>query len=230
MLKFRDFLDLQLPYAELFAEGVIEDLEAHQPKDGRWKQPPSSSGQSEYVFNVAGEEDCTEYSPCYSVKFYGSQSGSSSISFSREGSYDDTSRMNHIEVIRGVLKAITAYVKSTNPIGLDWTPVSKSKKNDRTGDFVNPNARETIYRGWAIRHLFPEKYVGGIQFPGNDENLWIRRNVYDKIFVPLGMPPIPDDISDESPSGLKLKTLESLNRYIKERFGSIPPDEMTNKK
>lgn len=226
MLKFNEFFNSrQIFDAELFIEGVIEDIESHEPLDGHWKTPPDAYGQSQYVFNVAGEEDCSSYSPCYTVKFYGSTSGTTSISFNRNSSHDDTNLGNQKEVIRGVLKAIIKYVKDTNPIGLDWTPVDKTKVNARTGDYVNKNAREVIYRGWAVRHLFPDKYVGGLNIPGHDSNIWIRKDIYDKTLVPLGMPPVPEGIHDDAPSGEKMQILSGMNKQLAEKFGGLNSHE-----
>jgi hypothetical protein len=118
-------------------------------------------------------------------------------------SYADTHKGVGMEVFKGVLKALSEYITAKKPAKLYWSAVSKSVPNPVSGKISNPEARAHVYEAWAVRHLFPEKYIGM-------DGQWLRRDIYDKEWVPNGYPPVPEDLKDSSPPGEKRRVLEDL--------------------
>lgn len=198
MLRFKDFLF----FDDL--DRIVEGIDDHQPLDGRWDNPLSSSNNyATYKFNVPGDDCGTTHSPCYAVSISGSPTNPVSIAFSRGGSYSDQHRGVGMTVFKGVLKALSEYITTLKPAGLSWSAVQKSVPNPHTGKIVNPEARAHVYEGWAVRNLFPEKYVGM-------QGQWIRRDLYDSQYVTTGYPPVPEGISGDSSSGEKTAALEKM--------------------
>ena len=157
------------------------------PKDGRWL------GNNNYVFNIEGD-DCVDdmgnrrSSHCYNVKFDAYGNGVS-ISFDRVGSYGDQNLGLGQQVFDGVRKAVSEYIAKNKPELLKWSPIlSKEGKESRS----------KAYEIWSVKALWPELYVSP------SVNLWMRRDVYDKQYVPSGYPPVPPDAK---------KTLKSLNDF-----------------
>lgn len=201
MLDFWEYLDLE--------QLLNENFDKYQPLNGRWTspltEPPASFRQYVYNFDVPGDQ-CRL--PCYTVKIGGEhENGTISISFSREGSYSDVQKGVGVDVFKGVLKALSEYFSVHKPAKVEWSAVSKSRANPRTGKISNPEARSHIYEQWALRFLFPDRYVG---MSGN----WIRRDIYDEKYVPLGYPPVPENLNQESSPGLKRKAYEEMKQKV----------------
>lgn len=197
---------------------IVEGVDDHQPLDGRWEHPldaANANGYANYYFNVPGD-NCRGYNgkPCYTVGFGGNPASSVSISFSRDGSYSDQNTGHGTEVFKSVLKAVGEYIKALKPAALQWSPVSKTTTNPVAGKIINADARKNIYDKWSIRHLFPNKYVGLA-------NKWIRRDIYDSDYVTKGFPPVPTEISADSPPGTKAKALEDMRVGIEANKAEI---------
>lgn len=213
MLDFKNFIFLE------YIDTLLEGVEDHQPKDGKWDSPIGpGTGSAKYRFNVDGDACGTPQAPCYQVNISGDGSNGVSISFSRQGSYSDENKGVGMSVFRGVLKALGEYVTVVKPAKMMWSPVTKSVPNKVTGTIINPDARASVYDGWAIRHLFPDKYVGM-------KNNWIRRDIYDSEYIPNGYPPIPDTISAESSAKEKSQALEALRTGIEQNQATIRQHE-----
>lgn len=200
MLKFKDFLYTQ----DLFdLEQLFEAVDDHQPLNGKWDQPLTPSiNHARYRFDVPGD-NCGP--GCYAVSVSGSPDSGVSISFSRAGSYSDQHKGVGTTVFKGVLKALSEYITALKPKSLSWSAVTKSVPHPETGKIVNPEARAHVYEGWALRNLFPDKYVGM-------EGQWIRRDVYDTKYVPQGFPTVPEGITGESSSGAKREALDKMRQ------------------
>lgn len=211
MLDFKEFLyqtDLAI---------MLEGVNDHQPKDGRWESPlDSGSGhlQKTYVFNVPGDDCGTANFPCYKVYVAGDPESRVSVSFSRDGNYHDQNIGVGMTVFRGVLKALGEYITTLHPAEIRWSAVDKITANPKTGKITNPNARADIYEGWATRYLFPDKYVGV-------DGLWVRRDKYDSHYVPQGFPKIPEEVSGDSPPGVKTAALKKMQELVTARQEEI---------
>jgi hypothetical protein len=213
MLDIKNFILLE--YIDILLEGVDD----HQPKDGRWDSPlGAGSSSAKYRFNVDGDACGTPQAPCYHVNISGDGTNGVSISFSRNGSYSDENKGVGMAVFRGVLKALGEYVNVVKPAKMMWSPVTKSVPNKVTGTIINPDARASVYDGWAIRHLFPDKYVGM-------KNNWIRRDIYDSEYIPNGYPPIPEGITQGSSAKEKSQALEALRTGIEQNQATIRQHE-----
>jgi len=202
MYKFENFVFLQK------IKLILENVDDHAPKDGKWDEPlgspekiTSSNNTARYRFNVEGDNFGDKENPCYAVNFHGNPNSIISITFTRNHSYDDQGKNVGISVFQGVLKAISEYITKLTPVKISWFPVAKTMLNSKTKEFLNQDARTKIYEGWAIRHLFPNKYVSIVQ------NFWVRRDVYDKIHVVQeGYPQIPD----------REMSLKDKNKFLEE--------------
>lgn len=194
---------------------INEGVDDHQPNDGRWDRPLSSSDNGNvYRFNVSGDQCGTESRPCYQVNVSGTPESGVSISFSRNGSYSDEHRGVGMEVFKGVLKALSEYIQTLKPSRLSWSAVTKSVPNPHTGKITNPEARAHVYEAWALRHLFPEKYVGM-------SGQWLRRDIYDREYVPNGYPPVPEGLTDSSHPTEKRKAMEEMQEKARQNQEEI---------
>jgi len=207
-------LDFWEMYYDLELERLInEGVDDHEPLDGRWDRPlEDSRGGNVYRFNVSGDSCGSPNRPCYQVNVSGSAENGVSISFSRDGSYSDEHRGVGMEVFRGVLKGLGEYITSQKPVSLTWSAVTKSVPHPVTGKITNPEARAHVYEAWALRHLFPDKYVGM-------DGKWIRRDVYDNDYVTKGFPPVPE--MDLSNPGSKRKAHEEMVKKAHENRAEI---------
>jgi hypothetical protein len=192
--KFAEF-DLTLAFASWCLNEEVEELDLlseifnaidiarHHPENGKWNhEPTDSDGAYVYSFDVPGE-DCnigppgTVYSgrsgkePCYTVSI-GYSGGEADIEFGHtETSYDDrdnTGTNTGVEVMYSVLHAIMQFVQAVEPPKLTWSASEKSRDNAN-----NPQARKKVYFAWAVKNLFPERYV-----PISDQKWW-SREFYD---------------------------------------------------
>ena len=185
---------------------------------------------------------CSCYSPrddrnptCYKVSIYGEVE--KGIAFSRGegyGVYEDTHINVGDEVFKGVLKALKEYIEKHEPYAISWSPVSKTsyspasmsvtryagretdaqsdidRENDRLKDLYmqkTRRARAGVYDSWCVNNLFPERYVGV------EETKWVRRDIYDDKFVPIGYPKIP-------------KRVETLRHYVDDQGNPISDDRL----
>ena len=205
------YYDIELE--RLIAEGIKD----HQPTDGRWDRPLEGNDSNVYRFNIASDPCGSQSRPCYQVNL-NNHNGEVSISFSRDGSHSDQYRGVGLEVFKSVLKALIEYITVKKPNKLSWSAIRKSVANPSSGKITNPEARAHVYEAWALRHLFPEKYVGM-------DGQWLRRDIYDKEWVPNGFPPIPDNINDNSPSGEKRRVLEDLQEKARKNRTEIQSRE-----
>lgn len=178
MFSFREWLNLH--------ERSVSDIRAIKPKDGIW------AGPWNYEFNVPGD-DCGK-ERCYSVRF-GEGSGGTSISFYRDESVKDFRGGFGLKVFDGVRVAILGFIEKFNPTKLTWTPVRRTTK---TGPAYTPDAREDAYDTLSIKAMWPDLYVG------ISPTEWIRRDLYDTVYVGKGYPPVPDDAR---------KTKKSINSF-----------------
>lgn len=210
MLRFADYIN-QDSIESIIAEGVMD----HMPLDAEWVPSLSTDSSSfEYKFNVKGD-DCDglgKRKKCYTLHLDGTPEYEVSISFDRAGSHSDIQKNYGMDVFKGVLKGLGEYITAKKPAKLDWSAVKKSSAVNKPGTqlhgkIINCDARANIYDGWAIRHLFPDKYVGVC-------GEWIRRDIYDSKYVTIGFPPI-EDVDGSSLPGSKAKAYEALKEKTK---------------
>lgn len=202
-MNFKDFF-----YVDDFDQ-LFEALEDHQPLDGKWIVPLDNNVSSHvYKFNVPGDDCGTKNIPCYSVNIYGNPTENVSISWKRKDSYEDQYLGVGKIVFKGVLSALKEYILAKNPAKISWTAISKSTPHPETGKITNPQARAHVYDGWAVRHIFPDKYIGL-------DGKWIRRDLYDKEYVDNGYPPVPEEVNADSSSRDKIHALEQMKEKIK---------------
>ena len=189
---------------------------------------------------------CNCYSPggnknptCYKVTISGEEE--KSIAFARGegfGVYGDTHLNVGDDVFKGVLKALKEYIEKYEPYSISWNPVSKTsysptsmsvtryagKEGEDSSDIESENlrlkalymqktqrARAGVYDSWCTNNLFPERYVG------ISETTWVRRDIYDEKFVPIGYPKIP-------------KTVETLRHYIDDQGDPISDERLSQLK
>lgn len=201
----RDFLDYIFDH-EL--DQLLESVQSHQPMDGAWDEDGDT-----YRFNVPGDDcsscPCTQgkdgVGRCYSLEIGGTPESGISIAFYRGGSTSDMQKGVGMDVFKGVLRGLSDYISTHKPTKIYWSAVRKSSANKHRGIVVNPEARAHVYEGWALRHLFPEKYVGM-------QGKWIRRDIYDKEYVANGFPPIPEGLTDASNPTEKRQALEGMKQ------------------
>lgn len=216
MLNFSDFLSKRdSDFVDEFyfvVERTEAEIEALQIKDGRWTSLSATSGT--YVFNVEGD-DCSPSmnDPCYEVSIGGDVNNpfyGVGISFYRGGSTQDVRGGHGPEVFKGVEKAIFEFLKKNNPVSLSWSPVRTHAVNPVTGAVTNPEGRRSVYEILSIKSLFPEKYVSVQQ------NHWIRRDYYDRVFVPNGFPAVPEGLTQSSNPGKKKEAMEKMRKEASE--------------
>jgi hypothetical protein len=152
------------------------EISSFQPKNGHWSNEPADApGSYVYYFDVEGDPETCGSDPCYSaVVSY--QNGAAYIAFKHAntqykdrggegGTWDkagaDIRKLGSI-VMYSVLKALMEFIQKVNPNKLNWSAVSKSRNNAN-----NPGARKKVYFAWAVKNLFPDKYV-----PTNEQEWW----------------------------------------------------------
>jgi preprotein translocase subunit YajC len=202
----RHGFDGQLQLEVFSGEGIMK----HKPKDAMWSPDLSTNnGSWKYYFNVEGDDCGSPLHPCYYLSVNDSGSGAS-ISFSRNGSYADSDKGVAGDVFMGVLKGLGEFIETRKPVGIGWSAIDKDRPNKVTGKIENPRAREHIYEGWAMRNLFPDKYV-----PLNSQK-WVRRDIYDSEFVAnQGFPQVPGNVTGASSPSEKKKAYDALASSIK---------------
>ena len=75
--------------------------------------------------------------------------------------------------------------------------------------------RKQIYENLTKQALFPNRYVS------MEENSWIRRDAYDKLYVPHGYPALPEGLTDESSPAEKTRALEKMREDKRANYASI---------
>ena len=217
-MNFREWFQDQL-YLELFTP---EEIDAFEPEDGRWDHEPSENSPHDrftYRFNVRSDpkKDCgyrgDDIKPCYNVTIKKSgyidfghwDTGINDRFGDRQGSNPnalDAEKEIKIgkDVMYSVLKAVGEVVRKVRPEELHWTPISKQRVA------INSEAREKVYKLWATKALFPQYYVP------LTSSKWIRRDVYDREYVSLGMPTLPETI--KSPKEKSDKVDEVLRKAV----------------
>jgi hypothetical protein len=205
IMYFRDWLNLVESSYEAIYEMSITSVESLQPKDGKWIQ------YNTYVFNVEGDNCGTKDQPCYTVLI----KDNGSVVFDRSNSVADNNAGFGPRVFEGVHYAIWEYIKKNKPSKLTWTPVSKTSINKRTGKIENPEARGKAYEIFAFKSLFPDLYISPQQ------NLWVRRDIYEKDYVQKGYPAIPENITTNS----DIKSKRELLNQIRNKHTEIGHSE-----
>jgi len=185
-MQFKYWLDDQ----EILEVFGTTEIEAFKPLDGKWvpsiETPGDNYGRWKYYFNAPSDpkKDC-EGDPCYYLSITTSDSSDGpvvGISFGHAESryadrWDDNATEEEkklqknisSEVMKSILYGIGQFINKKNPASLTWSAVYKSRHGA-----VNQQARKKVYKLWAIKNLFPDKYV-----PVSDE-YWIRTDVYKK--------------------------------------------------
>ena len=208
MYNFISFLerrddDLWFRHYETISEMSMAELEARKPKDGRWEDSTT------FVFNIEGD-DCGGSGPmderCYKVVF-NYMGPYVDVSFKRNNEYKDERRGFGSQVFMGVQYAIMEFVKKNNPDYLVWNPIKTSTPNPVTGQITNPEGRRDAYEIFAIKSLLP-------MYVSKEVNVWMRRDIYEKEFVPEGYPPIPEGLSTDSSPLEKKKFLQSIRDAV----------------
>lgn len=224
MMNIFEYYDLD------FLESLIAEDTSISVLDGRWERPLAKNQSNRYFFNVPGDTcgiddpETLRKNPCYEVNI-SNIDGKISVAFKNKLTmYKDVDvptvdgRNVGDATIKGVLKAVGEYITTVNPSSISWTPVGKYKINKKTGEVTNPEARKVVYEYWALKNLFPDKYVG----MGNN---WIRRDVYDKEYVTTGYPEVPENLHIDSGPGTKRKAYEELQEKIRNNASEISQNE-----
>lgn len=171
---------------ELFSQAEVM---AYEPENGHWEPPlEQNTSYHRFYFSIPSEElkFCSGDSqvgyrrlPCYSLNISNS-GGDISISFKHEYT-GYTDRFGEggkgREVMNSVLHGLSQYLERHKPKTMSWSAVSKSRAGA-----VNPQARGKVYAMWATKNLYPDQYV-----PIRND-YWVRRDVYDREYVPRGYP------------------------------------------
>jgi hypothetical protein len=203
----------------LFNEFRGDRIEGYQLLDEKWEN--LDKGMAQFFFNVEKTDPTTGQKvkdSCssgggdhhvYAVVFSGSDFNKISISFSRCGSYRDFDGGYGAQVFMGVAKAISKYAQVRKPARFFWSPVPRST-HQKAGQAQTLNARKNVYERMSVGNMFPEKYVS------IKENEWLRRDLYDKHYVPVGYPKIPEDMTNASHNKLKKQAVDDLRKKASE--------------
>lgn len=200
------------------SEEFENSQEYKEPVDGVW-----NSRQDAYYFNVPGDPcgECPCYDGsrfndnkprCYVVNISKTSSkglNGISVSFKRgQGGYKDENKGVAIQVMGGVAHAMDDYISKNSPDFLTWSPI--------IGGGKIPEARKFIYNRWAAKTLFPDKYVNP-----DGGNTWYKREIYDEKMVPLGFPPIPENLNSKSARPEKREALNQLKSQYEKNLTQI---------
>lgn len=163
-----------------------------QPLNGIWKgNNKHSYARFTYSFDVEGDDckDLIRTNPgdpdnrCYKISFSGSFDGSISVAFYRGESTNDSGKNVQINLGKSILYAFNEFVKNFRPEGFNWHAVAKTRSSK------NSNARSKIYNAFFVENYFPHMYVPD---PREGNGRWISRKQYDTVYVPSGLPEIPE--------------------------------------
>jgi hypothetical protein len=178
--------DEEVKELELLSE-MFDNISSFQPKDGKWEKAPSNAnGQYRYFFNAEGDEELCGGAPCYiaAIQYW---TGRASISFKHRGTmYADREKGQNIgvAVMHSVLKALQEFLEVASPDRLTWAATVKTRTAE-PGKSNNPQARKKVYFAWAVKSLFPHKFV-----PVGAEEWWSvehyqRVNEHSPEFPPI---------------------------------------------
>ena len=223
MKNFTSFLesrdeDLWWYHYDLILEKTEDEIANVQVKDGRWIN--LNSGPAQFQFNVEGDDNCS-LERCYAVNISGDDHdpfSGVSVAFTRDNKYDDQRLGFGPKVFDGIRKAIYDYIKVRNPAALSWSPIQRTSRPGE-GKANTPEARKNAYEIWSLKALWPNLYVSFV------ENRWIRRDLYDKHFVPKGYPPVPEGIDKDTAPGIKRKALRAFREEAAKHSGSPKENE-----
>lgn len=224
MKNFTSFLesrdeDLWWYHFDVILEKTEDEIANIQVKDGKWIN--LNSGPAQFQFNVEGDDNCS-LERCYAVNISGDDHDpfhGVSIAFTRDNRYDDQRLGFGPKVFDGIRKAIFDYIKARNPASLSWSPIQRTSRPGE-GKANTPEARKNAYEIWSLKALWPHLYVSF------HENHWIRRDLYDKHFVPKGYPPVPEDIDKDTAPGIKRKALRAFREEAAKHSGSPKESEV----
>ncbi len=220
MINFLDWLENEF-VAEAFSAQTIKE---YKPSKEGWIK---KSNSYEYGFNVPGDDDCFD-DYCYKVYFKYVGGDSVSIGFDRQGRVAQTGLNAANDVFMSVLRAIDKFLFKKKPSEISWQGAPKDAPTSvgpNKGWIVNTNARENIYDKWAIRHLFPQRYVSV------RSGYWIRRDIYDNKVQAGVYPAIPSNITQFSSPGQKITAIEEMRKISKNQLDTQnPPSQIAREK
>jgi len=195
MKTFFEYLKLKDDYLWL-SETTIVRTDVIKPKYSEW------SRYNLFYFDVEGD-DCSP-NICYLVYFEELKSNSYEVEF-RRGSNNskDERRGVGMLVLGAVFYAIDEFVKNNKPDYLIWSPSKTKTANPVTGIITNPNGRRDAYDILAIKVLFPSYVSVKI-------NEWMRKDIYEREYVPKGYPSIPENLTIESSPLEKKKFIQNI--------------------
>jgi len=201
----------------LFNEFRGDRIEGYQLLDEKWENLDNPDKMAKFLFNVEKTDSTTGQKVkdrcssgggdhhVYGVTFNGSDFNKVSIAFNRCGSYSDFDGGYGAQVFMGVAKAISKYAQVRKPARFSWSPVPRSTRQ-KPGQAQTREARKNVYERMAVGNMFPEKYVS------IEENEWLRRDLYDKHYVPAGYPEVPEDMTSSSHNKLKKQAVDDLRQ------------------
>jgi hypothetical protein len=195
MKTFFEYLDRTDDYLWL-SETTIVGTDGGKPKHSEW------SRNDLFYFDVEGDDCSPKW--CYLVWFEELKSNSYEVEFKRgSNNSKDERRGVGIKVIGAVFYAIGEFIKKNNPDYLIWSPSKTKTANPVTGIITNPEGRRDAYDIFAIKCLFPSYVSVKI-------NQWMRRDIYEREYVPKGYPSIPENLTMESSPLEKKKFLQNI--------------------
>jgi hypothetical protein len=218
-----------LPLTFDFFEAVAtEDLPKIQPLNGRWTNLEKPGAHAIYNFDATKtdpdypsktvQDSCgppNSRSPVYSVTFGGDDFSHAgiSIAFYRCGRTSDHPEGFGASVFQGVQRAIYDYVMTRKPIALSWYGVARSERGDRREreEKKGTTSRTRVYEMLSRSHLFPD-YVS------YKPDHWLRRDVYEKLAVPEGMPAVDNEIKVNSPLAKKKAAINDMREKSSQKL------------
>ena len=213
-MNFKQWLEQQ-EFSEIFDR---DNIVGFQSKDGGWVpdlQEPSDVHK--FRFNVSGDDEQCRFGPCYSLTIAGRPEDIVYISFEHAiTGYSDRKSGVGADVMKSVLHGLEQYIKQWRPAVLSWAPVQKDSVE------TNVDARAKVYKLWATKHLFPDKYVP------YTKKYWVRRDKYDQELVPTGLIAVPPGAEKK-----KLAAVEELiNGNVSKRneFNAYKNREITRRR
>lgn len=214
-----------LPFTFDFFEAVAtEDLPNIKPLNGRWTNLEKPGSHAIYNFDATKTDpddptktiqDSCGNSPVYAVTFSGDDFSHNGISvaFYRCGKTADHPEGFGASVFQGVQRAIYDYVMTRKPIALSWYGVARSERGDRREreEKKGTTSRARVYEMLSRSHLFPD-YVS------YKPDHWLRRDVYEKVAVPEGLPAVDDEIKVNSPLAKKKAAINDMREKSSQKL------------
>ena len=200
MKTFFEYLEQRDDYLWLSDyEAIIESIvgsDVGKPKYSEWIR------NNLFYFDVEGDVCSPNW--CYLVYFEELASNAYEVEF-RRGSNNskDERRGVGIQVLGAVFYAIREFIEKNNPDYLKWIPSKTKTPNPVTGEIRNPEGRRDAYDILSIKNIFPEYVSVRI-------NEWMRRDIYERDYVPKGYPSIPENLTIDSSSVKKKQFLQNI--------------------